>query len=185
MPLTSVNSVKKSKIPRLVWIIAAVIGVVIIVVLALLLNRGTSSKLINKASQPALIESAADTARTSDISQLAAGLSSYIANHSGNVPQKTAAGQSADTLLLCGSDCLPENEIPVSLSHYKNTPAAVSFRAYSSSLKVPDSETIYIVNKATCNSAKTALGVQTNASTAAILYALQTASTVKQQCSNL
>jgi len=164
-------------------IIGGVVLLVLILILALVLRGSTGSKVINKTSQAALTQNAGDVARKTDVAQILAGISNYVASHSGNLPDQTAAGNGPDTILLCGGRCTPASEMPVSLSHYKNTPQAVSFHAYAKDLKVPDAETVYIVGNTSCNG--DSLGATNQPSRAAVLFASPNGSSLKQQCVNL
>jgi len=170
-PLITQPAIKRSFSPKLA-IIAGVIGLIIIVGIVFLLSHGSkpASKDTDKLAQPALQENAADTARQNDAIMLASAISNYLAGHNGTLPQQTGSSGSPDTLNICGPSCTPATESSASLSHYKNTPQAVSFHAYANDLKVADTETVYIVPNAVCSGDSLGAPVQ---GTAAILYELE------------
>lgn len=118
--------------------------------------------------------SATDAKRQNDIAIIRNAVATYRQYAANALPQTTATapGQYHDKIYICGTSCSTDTPLEITLGHYANKPTAVSFREYSTKLKVPNADTVYIVDNAVCNAAQTALGSQSPGKVA-ILYALQ------------
>jgi hypothetical protein len=127
--------------------------------------------------------SSPNSLRQDDASLIAEAITTYIGNN-GTLPQLAAADTTNKTLDICGKAC-DSMETTTQLYHYN--PEAVSYRAYNSGLKVPDTETVYIVNGADCNKDDSALGAQAASGhdAVAILYALAESADSQQKCLSL
>lgn len=141
---------------------------------------------------PALQRSSRNTQRKNDVSAIASAVSNYINNNGGTLPTSTGTDSTTNTIDICGADCTKGNIETAKLGYYANTTTAISFQkatvttgtgssASTSSIKVPDAETVYIVDGYTCNGTNTDLGSASPRS-AAILYATETGSGTAQQC---
>jgi prepilin-type N-terminal cleavage/methylation domain-containing protein len=127
---------------------------------------------------PALQRSSRNTQRKNDVSAIASGIANYIDNNGGTLPGNT--GVNGTDLNICGANCSSGNTETAKLGFYD--PSKVTKHTYSSTLKVPDGDTVYIVLGYACNSTNTALGSPSSRS-AAILYATESSSSaIAQQC---
>jgi hypothetical protein len=156
--------------------------VIIIIVLIVALKPSSTKKVVVNLAKPAEQIQAQDTSQKNDVAMIASGIAQYISNNTGALPTATATDPTANTLDICGTSCTGTSKETVTLNYFKNTPAAVSFHAYSSTLTAPDTATAYIVNNATCNSSNTAIGTTTTSPDVAILYEQKTGSGTQQQC---
>jgi hypothetical protein len=120
--------------------------------------------------------------RKQDASVIEATISNYIDNNSGELPQSTAVGSTPHILDICGVSCNSGDVEPTGLSLSIYAPSAVSFQPYSNGLTVPDAQTVYIVDKASCNNSGTNLLPPVNMNSVAVLYALQDGSNIEQIC---
>lgn len=165
--------------------VAVIVGLVVVVGIIVLFARLlTSPKTLDKLAAPALQSNAANTSQKNDVAIVYSAVSNYVSSHSGVLPTTTATDSTAGKLDICGADCTGSNKTTVTLSYFKNTPNAVEFHSYASNLKVPDSETLYIVDNATCKSDSSGIGTQTSSGivSAAFLYASSSGSGISQQC---
>jgi hypothetical protein len=163
-------------------LIPAVIVLAIIVDIVFLVQ---SPQTTDKLANPALQHHAHNTERQQDAAQIMSSISQYANKCNGDFPQSAATGIDAPGgLFLSGPTCA-DVIVAVGLDYYQ--PDAVSFHAYASGLTVPDANSVYIVNDATCNARRTGLGSQPSASqhTVALLYALAASSGPQQTCLGL
>jgi hypothetical protein len=177
------QTVSKRHKPPIVKIIGGgILLVIIIIVLIVALKPSSTKKVVVNLAKPAEQIQAQDTSQKNDVAMIASGIAQYISNNTGALPTATATDPTANTLDICGTSCTGTSKETVTLNYFKNTPAAVSFHAYSSTLTAPDTATAYIVNNATCNSSNTAIGTTTTSPDVAILYEQKTGSGTQQQC---
>jgi type II secretory pathway pseudopilin PulG len=147
--------------------------------------------LLTFLSAPSLQKNAQNTQRRVDASSIASAIAEYTASHNGVLPQSVQAGATASELLVCGTSCSDNNQVSAHLGYYANTPVAISIKAYSPGLKVPDVDTLYIVNDAGCSAAapdassEAGIGAQSPGA-AAILFATLTGSAdIEQHCTSI
>jgi len=150
-----------------VMIVLAVAGLILLIVLL---------------AVPALQRSSRNTQRKNDISALAGAVANYISNNNGTVPNNiTLSGSTAKV------DC--SGTISTNCSNTdKNTETAnvglftsILPTTYSNGLAGPtDTNTVFYVPKATCNSTNTGIG-SSNSRSAAFLYMLEPSSNECQE----
>jgi hypothetical protein len=156
------NTSKSKRILRRLLVIVSAIVVIVVIAVVYLAN---SPKTLDKLSKPAVEQNTQNATRQNDVSKIAAAANEYISTHSGNMPKSPS-------------------DLTVQLEHYQS--GAVSYQSYSSDLKVPDANTVYIVNGASCNTARDGIGNQSSGRVAVVmLYALSASSAVQQQCLSL
>lgn len=137
--------------------------------------------LLTFLAVPALQQDASNIERTADVKPIATGIRLYESNTSGKLPASIAEGPSIKDLDICGTSCSSGSSTG-KLTFF--TAANIQFHGYSDNLKVPNDDTVYIVEDAICNSSNTGLLlVSGNQNSVAILYALESPPHgIKQQC---
>jgi hypothetical protein len=175
-PLSSIP-IKKRGIKRfLTKKIMAIVGIVLTVAIL-------GPILVSLASKPALKTRSENTAHTNDASAIWSAAETYAGSHKGVWPSSAVPDSAGNTINICGSVCDSGNKVSVKLS--TTNVAAISFKAYSTDLKVPDSSTIYLVTDALCKSDKSGIGDSTKGQKFAfitVLYAVKSGGSIKQQC---
>lgn len=171
----------RKRLPKWLWAVPAATVLAVGIVLAL--HFITSPKTLDRLAQPAAERTAQNNAREVDANEIVAAMGNYISNYNGTLPQSVGS-ESATVLDICAARC-DENKTTADLRYYK--PGAVSLQAYAAGLTVPDAQTIYVVNGATCNQAKDGLGgkVSTGQVAVVVLYGLAASSGVQQKCLGL
>jgi hypothetical protein len=140
----------------------------------------SNQSLNNNVSSNNVSQNADNTKRQQDASIILSAINEYISNNNGALPRTASQGSTSHTLLLCSGTCTSSNSSTANLGFYSSS--KVSFHAYTSNLTVPDNETVYIVNQATCTNDST-IGTQaTSGISTVVLYAAQDSSSIKQQC---
>lgn len=137
-------------------------------------QTGRSAYATSPASTAQL--DADNASRQNDAAALAAAVGNYIANNTGKLPQSTAS-LSKHAVEICGKTCIGDSANKAKLKYYDAS--AVSLRAYSNNLTVPDAASVYVVDNAACEGGK--LGPKSEGDVA-ILFALQESPGIKQQC---
>ena len=161
--------------------------VVAIGVITVIVNSLTSSKSLDTLATPALERNAANSSQKNDVARVIGAVSGYVSSHDGVLPTTTATGLTINMLNICGAVCTGSDKVSVTLSYFKNTSTAVKYRSYANDVTVPDSETLYIVNNATCKRNNSGIGYQTTKDnlSAAFLYAYPSSTGITQQCLGL
>jgi len=184
-------SITRNKLQLMRWGIFGV-GLMIVVLLGLSAlvvyknnHKVTITPTISYKSQTSTggyTQSPENISRNQDAAVIESTISNYIDNNSGELPQSTTVGSSPDILDICGEPCSNGDVEPTGLTLSVYSPSAVSFQPYASGLTVPDSKTLYIIDKASCNDSGTSLTPPTSAVSVAVLYALQNSSKIEPIC---
>ena len=160
------------------WLVAIPALSVVVVIIAVI-YMANSPKTLDKLAQPAVEQNAQNAARQNDAAALMSAIAEYLNAHNGNVPQ-SAARNDDTSLKLCGIDC-DATASKATLNHYQ--PSAVSFKAFTTSLKIPDAETVYVVPGAKCNQNGDGLAQdQSGRAAIVVLYGLTKSSSLEQKC---
>lgn len=125
--------------------------------------------------------STSNNIRQDDASLIAEAISNFIGSN-GSLPQSTGVGTTADMLNVCGKTCDPDTQETTRLYFYK--PRAVTYHLYASDLKVPDVNTVYLINNANCNGSIIGSHI-TEQDAVVILYAFATDTGTQQKCLSL
>jgi hypothetical protein len=126
--------------------------------------------------------STSNNIRQDDASLIAEAISNFIGSN-GKLPQSTGVGKAADMLNVCGKTCDPNTQETTRLYFYK--PGLVTYHLYASDLKVPDVNTVYILNNANCNGNSGIGSHITEQDAVVILYAFATDAGAQQKCLSL
>lgn len=137
---------------------------------------------------PSLQTDARNTQRHADVANLDAAFTEFISKHEGQVPKSVVKDTSDfSRFKVCGEDCSDADFEPVTFGFYAG-PDAIQFKEYDPHLTVPDTDTVYIVPDADCDTDRNGIGVSTVDESyvyVAFLYAIEDGASPKQQCLSL
>jgi hypothetical protein len=157
----------------------AVLAVVLVLFVgAVLFWPKASQKVVNKTGQATLQKNQSVVAQKNDILQLAAKITDYQSNNNGSLPA-TVKVVDTHSLRLCDAQCSVASTATVTLDF---DVSGVELHAYSSNLKVPNGQAIYIVPSATCNQTNTAATEVSSTRAFAVLYLAASSGSTQQQC---
>ncbi|MDB5185220.1 MAG: hypothetical protein JWN38_1028 [Candidatus Saccharibacteria bacterium] len=145
-------------------------------------SKGGSSASSGGLETLSLQANALNTARKNDISSIAAAINEIESNNNGVPPKSTSTNAALGMLVICGDDCFGTHAASIKLGQYANSADAVKYATYINTLAVPNINTVYIVNGATCKADNSGIGDKGLDRNVAILYALQTSSGIGPQC---
>lgn len=126
---------------------------------------------------PALQRNARNTQRKEDVASIMGGISEFVNNNGGRLPE--SLGADANTLILQGPNG-GGNHVPVALGFY--APGEVTIAAFSSGQNSTDDETVVLLRGAQCDPDAADIGDAQSASSRRIA-ALFTLEPDAKQCS--
>jgi hypothetical protein len=163
---------KNRKTIQIITIVLLVLGFLMVPVILLIIFLAV----------PSLQQNASHTRTKTDVADISSAINTYESHNNSQPPVVVVQTGKPTSIKLCGVGC-STGSVTVPLLSYNSSD--ISFQPFSSSLSVPDVNTVYIVNDATCNSTSTGISnLSSNGiSSTAILYAIQgSGTTLKQQC---